>query len=164
MSYSTPASDALLESLDVPYTFERRPEPLAAALRPTWRVPLLLLLVEKGHGGGTSWKALHVLSWALRHPRHREMLLELRQGFDRPDRALVRIEPALDRAIDLAVALGYLDAARQRRSFRLTRAGREALNAIKASDVFTEERSYLSALRGKVTQSEVEQLLEWRAR
>ena len=109
-------------SLDVGFAFERRPEPLSANLRPERRIPLLLLMIAKGHASGASWKALHVLSWALRHPDHLELLLAVRAGEGRPDRPLVRIEPALDRTIDLALGL-QLIGAKERRTYKLTEDG-----------------------------------------
>jgi hypothetical protein len=157
-------ADPFLAALNVPYSFEARPEPLPGSLRPQRRVPLLLLLIDKARGGTASWKALHVLSWALRHPSHRELLLALRQNDDElPDRALVRLEPALDRAIDLAVGLGYLET-NQRRTFTLTERGRAVVETVRSSDALAEERAFLDQIGGKVTQREVDRLLEWRSR
>lgn len=151
----------LEQSLDVPYLFERRPDPVAASLRPERRIPLLLLLAAKSHGSGASWKGLQLLSWAVRNADHIELIVSLRSGSDIPDRPLVRFEPALDRAIDLAVGLGLLEA-KANRVYRLTTEGKHFVADIQNSDAFMLERKMLDRISGKVTQKEVSRLLEWR--
>src|SRR5882724_3922476 len=94
---------ALIEQLlDIPVDFRRQPDPLPASLRPDRRVPLLLLLVAKSHGSGASWKGLQLLGWAVRDTKNAQLIIALRSNIDIPDRPVVRFEPALDRAIDLA--------------------------------------------------------------
>ena len=158
------SSDSFVEMqalLDVPFDFERQAEPVAAAVDPRRRLPLTLLLVAKSHGAGASWKGLQLLSWAVRDQRHGDLLVALTQGVDIPDRPIVRIEPALDRAIDLAVGLGLLEQ-KSARVFRLTEAGRRLVREIENTAAFELERSVLSRLHGKVTQTLVDRLLEWR--
>lgn len=152
---------SLADLLDVPFDFVRQPVPVPAALQPERRVPLVLLLVAKSHGSGASWKGLQLLNWVVRSPEHAEVLLALREGRDIPDRPVVRIEPALDRALDLAVGLGLLEQ-RAARVFRLTDEGREVVVALNDSDAFAQEREVLDRLRGKVTRTQVDRALEWR--
>lgn len=149
--------------LSVPFRFDRRPDPVPASLRPERRIPLLLLLVSKSHGAGASWKGLQLLSWAVRSDANIELITSLRANNDLPDRALVRFEPALDRAIDLAVGLGMLEK-KKNNVYRLTSLGRNLVSEIEASGVFEVERTRLGRLGGKVTQKEVGRLLEWRRR
>lgn len=151
----------LVELLDVAFDFERQPDPVPAALRPERRVPLVLLLVAKSHGAGASWKGLQLLSWVVRDPEHAELLMELREGRDIPDRPVVRFEPALDRALDLATGLGLLEQ-KASRVFRLTNAGKRVVEELDGSDAFDREREVLGLLAGKVTQKEVGRVLEWR--
>lgn len=155
------AEARLLDLLDVPFDFVRQPDLVPAALRPERRVALALLLVDKCHGSGASWKSLQLLSWAVRDTEHVELLVELKQGADIPDRPVVRFEPALDRALDLATGLGLLEQ-KAARVFRLTSAGRCVVDQIRASDAFRHEREMLNLLDGKVTQKEVGRVLEWR--
>jgi len=149
------------ELLNVPFDFERQPDPVPAALRPERRVPLLLLLVAKSHGAGASWKGLQLLNWAVRDSKHAELLVALREDRDIPDRPVVRFEPALDRALDLATGLGLLEQ-KASRVFRLTQAGQRLVEQLHSSDAFVREREILQLLQGKVTQKEVGRLLEWR--
>ena len=158
----TPADGIdLVELLDVAFDFERQPDPVPAALRPERRVPLVLLLVAKSHGAGASWKGLQLLSWVVRDPEHAELLMALREGRDIPDRPVVRFEPALDRALDLATGLGLLEQ-KASRVFRLTDAGKRVVAELDDGDAFAREREVLGMLAGKVTQKEVGRVLEWR--
>jgi hypothetical protein len=149
------------ELLEAPFDFVRQPDPVAASLRPERRVPLVLLLVAKSHGSGASWKGLQLLNWAVRHPEHAELLVAFQDERDIPDRPVVRFEPVLDRALDLAAGLGLLEQ-KTSRVFRLTQAGRNAVAEIEASDALLRERELLAALRGKITQTQVRRVLEWR--
>jgi hypothetical protein len=152
---------ALLSALDAPFEFARQPTPVASSLRPERRVPLLLLLVAKSHGAGASWKGLQVLSWAIRDARHAELFAALQAHQDIPDRPVVRFEPALDRAADLAIGLGLLEL-KASRVIRLTEKGHRVVGQIQASDAFGVERARLQRIPGKVTQAQVERILEWR--
>jgi len=152
---------SLADLLDAPFDFVRQPVPVPASLRPERRVPLVLLLVAKSHGSGASWKGLQLLNWVVRSPEHAEVLLALREGRDIPDRPVVRIEPALDRALDLAVGLGLLEQ-RAARVFRLTDEGRKFVADLNASTAFIQERQVLDRLQGKVTRAQVDRALEWR--
>jgi hypothetical protein len=155
------AETSLLDVLDVPFDFVRQPDLVPAALRPERRVALALLLVAKSHGSGASWKGLQLLNWAVRDPEHVELVVALKQGRDIPDRPVVRFEPALDRALDLATGLGLLEQ-KASRVFRLTDAGRGVVDQIQNSEAFGREREMLALLDGKVTQREVRRVLEWR--
>lgn len=143
------------------FTFEPQPEPVSATLRADRRVALLLLLVAKSHGAGASWKGLQVLNWAVRSRENADLLVGFEQGDASPDRPVVRIEPALDRAIDLAVGLGLLEQ-KSSRVFQLTDEGKEAAKVAEGSGAFAVERELLAKFKGKVTQREIARLLEWR--
>jgi hypothetical protein len=156
------AADPLMQRLlDVPFTFVRQPDPISATLRPERRVPLVLLLVAKSHGAGASWKGLQLLNWVVRDPVHVELMLAINEDRDIPDRPVVRIEPALDRALDLATGLGLLEQ-KSARVFRLTTDGQRVVDQLAESGAFSREREALAMLQGKVTQKAVARALEWR--
>lgn len=148
---------------DIVVDFQEQPDPVPAALRPGRRVPLLLLLVAKSHGAGVDWKTLQLLNWTVRSADHMELLVALQQRSDIPDRPVVRFEPALDRALDLALGLELLEQ-KTSRSFRLTEAGKSVVKEIENTEAFSLERQLLDQLKRKVTQAEVGRLLEWRDR
>ena len=147
--------------LDAPFEFTRQPDPIPPALRPERRVPLALLLVSKSHGSSGSWKGLQLLNWAIREPRNTELILALRGNNDMPDLPVVRFEPALDRALDLAVGLELLEQ-QASGAYKLTAPGKRLVSQIIASGAFAQERALLDSLPGKLTKKDVSHLLEWR--
>ena len=146
--------------LDIPINFAQLADPIPPQYRPGRRVALGLLLIDKSWGGKASWKSLHVLNWAVQSVARVDLILSLRGPDDILDRPIVRFEPALDRALDLAVGLGLLH--RRSMTYELTDEGREALQQIRDSGAFALELSALNRIKGKVSGKEVEQLLEWR--
>ena len=146
---------------DVAFQFSRLPTPIPASLRPLRRVALLLLLVAKCHGSGASWKALQLLNWVVRDTRHATLLVTLWETGDIPDRPVVRFDPALERAIDLAIGLNLVEVT-STRAIRLTTDGGAALRGIANTPAFENERATLSAIPGKVTRADVERAFEWR--
>lgn len=147
--------------LDFPFLFHEQPDPMPAALRPERRIPLLLVLIAKCHGSGASWKVLQLLNWAARDHRNMDLLLSLQEHSDIPDRPVVRFEPALDRAIDLAVGLGLVEQ-KTSRAFRLTDSGKALVGVVETAGTFEPEREILSRYPGKMTAAEADRLLEWR--
>ncbi len=158
---ATPSAE-LTQVFDVPFNFVSRPEPVPGLMRPAWRIPTILLLVRKCWGAKASLEQLHVLNWAIRERQARETFLSFWAGEIDPDEAIVRYEPALNRAIDLAVGLRFLvwtDAKR----LALTDEGRGLLADIdEQADVLAEEKQFLAALSSLVTQTGVEKLLKRR--
>ena len=100
----------LLEELTgAQFRFTARPTAIPPDLRPVWRMTILVLFLQRCcRQGKSSLKKLHVLNWAIRHPASRQTLLDVLDGRARPDRAIVRFDPALNRALDLADFLDSL--------------------------------------------------------
>lgn len=146
---------------DVGFEFTSLPTPIPASLRPSRRIALLLILVEKSHASGASWKGLQLLNWMVRDPRHAELVNALWEDRDIPDRPVVRFEPALERAIDLAVGLDLVQVTASR-AIRLTAKGKTIVEAIGQCPVFERERAILGQIPGKVTRTAAERALQWR--
>jgi hypothetical protein len=148
--------------LDAPFVFRQRPEPVPGVLRPVWRIPTILLLIKKCWGGKASLEQLHVLNWAIRDSSGRATFLMLLEGEIDPDDAIVRFEPALNRALDLALGqkLVYWTEARR---LALTERGADLAAAIEADgEVLNEEREFLAEIPRPVSQAMVQQFLSRR--
>jgi hypothetical protein len=66
------ANERLGREIDIPFRFKRKPMPIAAELRPDWKIATLLLILEvSSHAGKSSLMRLHVLNWAIRSPKYR---------------------------------------------------------------------------------------------
>jgi hypothetical protein len=156
--------DQELEALfDTPYTFDPPLSPLPPEMRPQWRLPVLLILLKKCWGHRASWRQLHVLNWAVRNPSSQRVLLDVLAGRLAPDQALVRFEPGLGRAIDLARGAGLVDW-EGGRVIRLTAAGEQAAAAVEATEALTDERAFLAQIQGSVTQRLIDNLIEGNTR
>jgi hypothetical protein len=139
-----------------------RPQPLLGTLRPEWRIPTILLLIRKCRGAIASLEQLHVLNWAIRDADSRETFLAFRAGEIEPDQAIVRYEPALNRAIDLALGLRLLTWTDAKR-LALTKAGLALLARVdEDAEVLHTEKSFLDELGAPITQTSVGNLLKRR--
>lgn len=70
-----------------------------------------------------------------------------------PSRA-VRVDPALNRAVDRAIGDGLLEMGTDAK-VTLTDAGRGVLRAVRETTILQAERDSLTEIRGKVTQAQV---------
>src|SRR5690606_16062641 len=96
-----------ISDLVEPLIFRSRPEPIPGDLRPLWRIGIILLILDlTSRGGKSTLGRLHVLSWAVRTRETRENLLRVIREEVSPHTLIVRIEPSLNRAIDLALGEG----------------------------------------------------------
>jgi hypothetical protein len=152
-------STELEELLDTPFTFQARPKPVPGSLRPAWRIPAILLLIRKCRGEKASLEQLHVLNWAVRDRHAQETFLGFLSGEIDPDDAIVSYEPALNRALDLALGQGLLTWTDAKR-LTLSEEGKATLAVIDESeDLLWGEKAFLSQIKTPVSQAMVQRLL-----
>lgn len=149
------------QALDRPFDFREEPVPVPAEFRPKWRTALVVLLVAACHGRRSSWHQLHVLSWACRSKSNQDEFERVRAGNREPDDVVVRYDPALDRAIDLALFSGLLER-RGGDVLALSPLGRVAVEQLEGSEVLVNEREFLVRVR-PVSQTFVDSLVPRRA-
>jgi hypothetical protein len=153
-----PAPSALLErALARPFDFGERAVPTPAEYRPKWRTALVVLIVGACYGKRASWHQLHILSWASRSVRNQEAFKRLRAGEARLEDAIVRYDPSLDRAIDLALFSGLLER-RSGEALGLTGRGIAVLEELKDVDALLPEKEFLIDV-SPVTQAFVDGLV-----
>jgi len=141
-----------LDDLAGRYSFTHQPTPVVSRLRRANRVALLLLIVEKCRQERATILQLHTLDTALVDAKVRDVLRSGEAGF-LPE-ASIRLDPALTRAVDLAVGFGLVEWVNGDR-LQLTNSGRAALARIRSADLFAEERGVLSSIPGKVSMASV---------
>jgi hypothetical protein len=96
--------------LDVKFKFVTRPGDLPGDLRPNWRVPLLILMLDIcARGGISSLYRLHLLNWAIRSNEQRGLLLNNLSGESDYAQIRIQVEPSFIRAIQFAVAEKLLE-------------------------------------------------------
>lgn len=166
--------EAVLEKvLDLPFLFERRPDPLPCDLRLEWRLHVLVLVLDQCFGGRATHQQLHVLDWAVRTEETRGAFLQFMKGERSPNQIIVRYDPSLNRAVDFAFAEGLAarteeasTSEKQPRSenYRvlLTTKGRNLVKDIhEMADCFTIEKAFFAEIGRKVTQKHIESLFTW---
>ncbi len=154
--------------LDAEVTFRVRPLPVSCMLRPTYRIALLVLLLDKCTRQQATMLQIQVLNWAIRNPANRQHFLQLMAGNLRPDDVLVRFDPTLSRAIDFAIGEGVIeiptgnddaDDVPHRVPMRLGEKGKALLSSItQMGDVFVIEKNFLASIGRKVSRKAVEAL------
>lgn len=153
--------EPLIPELDVPILFRRRPVALPGDLRPAWRISLVLVLLRRCcTGGKSSLRRLHVLSWAIRFPHVTTSLLHALGGNVPPDAVIIRIEPALNRAVDFAIGEGLVRRGSKDR-IELTNSGKEFADEILSDQlVLGHEKQFVELVRFNVTESFVNAMFD----
>ena len=121
-----------------------RPESVPTLLLPSWRVPLVPLIIAACRRERAKREQLVVLNWALRDSVAHRALVAMLEGKSRQWPASIRYEPALVRATNIAHGLGLLE--RDGDWLSLTGAGRELVATVESSGAYATERRLLDAL------------------
>lgn len=154
-------AEPFIPELDVPVIFRERPIAVPGDLRPAWRISVIVLLLRKCcRQGRSSIRRLHVLSWAVRNPHVGNALVRAVGGQVPPDAVLVRIEPALNRAVDFTIGEGLV---RRKGSDRveLTADGNEMADSILADNtVLSREKHFAETIKLSVTEDFVRKMFE----
>jgi len=140
-------------NLAVPVSFTDRPVPIAAELRPSWRLAIIVLLLDEcSSGAASSLRRLEYLEEALGN----KQLLEAILSKNIAQIPRVGVDPTTTRTIKLALAYGLVEPTTKPR-FRLTDRGREFARLLKSlSDFAGEERARMARLGKTFTENLVE--------
>lgn len=141
--------------------FTRRPVNIPGDFRTAWRVTVLTMLISRGRGSKLAIDHLHVLWWAIRTSKTRDLFLRWNQGDKSPDELLVRFDPSLTVTVDLAIGSGLV-AKEPSGTIRLTSAGAEIATSVGNDEtVLRVEKDFLNSLPRHITQRQIRELLEW---
>ena len=148
-----------MPELDAPFTFTQRPIDLPSDLRPAWRIALVVLLLKNCcRQSKARFRQLHVLNWGARSPENRNALEQAIGGQIPFDTVLVRIEPSLNRAVDLALGEGLVkrNAGDQ---IELTKQGHDFAGEIeKNAALLRPEKEFMGRIKKRVTETLVDEL------
>ena len=135
-------------------SFKRVPTTLPADLRPMRKLGIILLFLYMNSRQGTaSILKIQFLNWVLQTEAMMKWLLE---GADKLGRVytlnLIHLDPAINRAIELAVAEGIITIAKTGK-IALTKKGTAVASAMQQdSELFIAEKAYLAELGKSVTE------------
>lgn len=154
-------AEPFIPELNVPIIFRQRPVSVPGDLRPIWRICLLIILLRKCCiGGKSSLRRLHVLNWAVRSPSVSTTLINAINGAFPPDAVIIRIEPALNRAIDLSIGEGLVHRGTKDR-IELTSKGKEFADTILDTKlVLEQEKRFVEQVGYSVSEKFVKAMFE----
>jgi hypothetical protein len=126
---------------------------IAAELRPDWKIGALLLILHlSSRGGKSSLRRLHILNWALRSAKNRAEFEQVREHQQPLFNFQFRFEPALGRAINLAVGEKYVAWVGGNRLQITPRGQRWVKDILKDESVMQEEREFLKRIGKDITE------------
>lgn len=132
-------------------SFTKKPIPLPAEYRPMYKIALIVMILKYSCRAETSnLLKLHLLSWALASKKNMIELQSYVTSNFKSDFSVWGIEPALNRALQLAVAENICEIVNGK-NYKLTEKGNIFFDMINADiDLFDTEKSFL-ILIGKNT-------------
>ena len=135
------------------FRFTRRPMAIAAELRPDWKIGAVLLILHlSSHGGKSSLRRLHILNWALRSSKNRAEFEQVREHQQPLFSFQFRFEPALGRAINLAVGEKLIEWVGGDRLQITAKGKRWVTEILKDEGVMQEERDFLERIGKSITE------------
>lgn len=149
-----------INKFDVPLIFRSRPESIPGDLRPAWRIGVAILML---HLASRSQKAslgkIHILNWAIQSQDNQISLLKIIDGQLSPDTIIIRVEPSLNRALDLARGEGLIEYVSDK-NVQLTSQGRViASHIMEKTELFVNEKKFLTAIgKNNITEQFVSRL------
>jgi hypothetical protein len=144
--------------------FKRRPMAIAAELRPDWKMAALLLILHlSSRGGKSSLRRLHILNWALRSAKNRAEFEQVREHQQPLFNFQFRFEPALGRAINLAVGEKYVEWVGGNRLQLTARGERWIKDILKDDSVMHEEREFLTRIGKDITEGVATEMITVKA-
>ncbi|MPY19077.1 hypothetical protein [Paenibacillus glucanolyticus] len=153
--------NAILDSLDIPFTFQKRPVAIPADLRVDWRIgTLVLILYISCRNSRATLMKLHVMNWAIRNNQGRELFLQLCAGEIGPDNIIVRFEPWLNRAVDIALAEGLIQRINGDRVELSSSGAIMAKEILKKQECFVQEKEFLHTLRKSISEAKLKNIIE----
>jgi hypothetical protein len=144
-------------------TVGERGSPVTGDMRPLWRLASVVLALRAcGRAGKMSLTKLYVINWAVRTAQSRMRFLEVVVNSNAtPDDLLIRYDPTLMRAVNLAIG-EQLIALESGTGLRLTERGAAFADELERDpEGFRVEREFFSQLRGKVYEKDIARLIRW---
>jgi len=151
----------MLAKLDIPFIFKKRPAPVPGDLRPMWRISLILLILLHSRSKKASLRKLHVVSWAARSPANRASFVKYSKNEIAKDEIIPRVEPSLNRAIDLARGEGLMTIDGGK-NLLLSSTGLLAAEEInRSTECLMEDKRFLAEIKAFANETNIDGLLSW---
>jgi hypothetical protein len=138
-------------------SFTKKPIPLPAEYRPMYKIALIVMTLKYCCRSETSsLLKLHLFSWALTSEKNMKELRDYVINNYSSDFSIWGIEPALNRALQLAIAETICEVVKGK-CYRLTEKGNRFFEMLNADDtLFAIEKSFLSFIgKGSITDTRI---------
>ena len=138
-------------------SFTKRPIPLPAEYRPMYKIALIVMILKICcRGESSNLLKLHLFSWALASEKNMKELRDYVTSNFKTDFSVWGIEPALNRALQLAVAENICEIVNGK-NYKLTEKGNKFFEMIKAdAELFDIEKTFLSLIgKNTITDSRI---------
>lgn len=139
-------------------SFTQRPIPIPADYRPMYKIALVVLILRICCRAETSTLLkLHLFSWALASDKNLFRLREYVTSNFQSDFSVWGIEPALNRALQLAIAENICEVVNGKK-YKLTEKGFKFYEMISEdSELFEKEKSFLNFIgKSKITDKRID--------
>lgn len=138
-------------------SFSKRPIPLPAEYRPMYKIALIVMTLKYCcRGESSNLLKLHLFSWSLASEKNMKELRDFVTSNYKTDFSVWGIEPALNRALQLAVAENICDIVGGK-NYKLTEKGNKFFEMINADkELFEIEKTFLSFIgKSRITDSRI---------
>lgn len=138
-------------------SFTKRPIPLPAEYRPMYKIALIVMILKFCcRGESSNLLKLHLFSWALGSDKNMKELRDFIISNFKTDFSVWGIEPALNRALQLAIAENICEVTGGK-IYKLTEKGNRFFELIDADkELFEIEKTFLRFVgKGQITDSRI---------
>lgn len=151
------------EFLDLkkPFTFQNTKTPVPADIRPMWRVSIIIIILKvSSKSNRASINKLHFLSSILRSREKMEIFLDVFNNNLHSSNLVVRFDPTLNRAVEIARAEGFVQI-ESGKTVSMTDKGQEFANKIiNDTELFVVEKNYLNNFKpSQLTEKYIDSLI-----
>ncbi|QCF26494.1 hypothetical protein [Hydrocarboniclastica marina] len=144
--------------LGAPFTFKKRKNYTPCDTRPLWKsCSIVLALGITGNRYSASLTKIHVANWIIKKEEHLSFFVEW-AGKDDRKRPDVRLEPAVDRVINLLVSNEIVD--KNKGKIVLTRIGTDLFHELNSENIYSVEKNSLSKAKRYLSEAAVKRLFE----
>jgi hypothetical protein len=144
--------------LNSPFTFTKRKNFNPCDTRPLWKSCLIVLILGiTGKEYSASLKKIHTANWIVKKDEHLTSFMKW-SGKDDRKRPNVRLEPAIDRVINLLVSNGIVKKADGKITLTLT--GCDFFDELGDEDVYIPEKKSLTTAKKHLSEAAVKRLFE----
>lgn len=144
--------------LSSPFSFRQRKIYTPCDTRPIWKCTLVILIIGvTGRERKCSLKKIHTAGWITKSPEHLQELIDWSksESLFPPN---IRLDPSIDRAIELVAASGY--AYKTDGKIALTDSGENLLTELENLGVMEHEKNALKASKKYLSEAAVERIFK----